>query len=203
MPDPPSVSSLTYYLFDNPWPLTVVLVVIAIVMAVSARRSGRRDLLRAAAIPAILAIIVLATGYLVTTSGERAGQIARRLVAAAEQADVPGAMGLFSDDAMMALIDPRNPGVGIKVIRDRVELVEGRYRIDSARITSLKTYSAAGDRGVAHLRVTASFSSAYGYPTPSSWVIEVRPDDDGQWKITHITFVEYNFGQRPGMHLFR
>ena len=202
MPDPPSVSPITQYLFDNPWPLVMVLGLLAVVFGLGWRSVRRRELLIFAGIAVVLAVGVFILERAVTTSGERAEVVVRDLVAAAEQGNVQAGLALFSGDATMSLVDPRNPGVGIDEIARRLRLVTGRYAIKSNAITSLKAYSEDSDRGVVHLRVRSEFESGYGFPVSSAWVIAVERQADNTWKVGRITFIEFN-GQSPTVGVFR
>lgn len=202
MPDPPNVSIITRYLFDNPWPLSVVLIVLAVAFALGWRSVRKRELLVFAAVAAALAVGVFLIERWVTTSGEEAETVVRDLVTFAEQGNVAAGAALFADDATMSLVDPRNPGVGVDEIRNRLNMVAGRYAISANAVTSLKTHSEESNRGVVHLRVRTEFEAGYGYPVLSAWVIAVERQPDDTWKITQITFVEFN-GQSPTIGVFR
>jgi len=201
MPDTPSVNPFVKHLFDNPWPLAILLAAAAVALMIAAKNTGRRRFLELAVVAGVLAAGVFIVERMVTTSGERAASVAESLVDAARQTNARAARALFAEDATMSLVSPANPGVGIDEIRRRLEMLEGRYRVSDASITGLDSYSVSSDRGVVHMHVWAELESGMGYPVRTSWVLRVERQGDGSWKIEQITFVQYN-GRSPSMNLF-
>ncbi|MCZ6543263.1 MAG: hypothetical protein O6768_06320, partial [Planctomycetota bacterium] len=145
MPQPPHVGLITRYVLENPYPLALVLLALAGGLAWTAVRSERRDRLRAGGALAILGVAVLLLGAVVVTSGEHARRITRALVEAAVAADVSAAMQLFADEATLSFGRATNPGHATDEIHWRLERLDDQWRIESNRITMLRSYSESSD----------------------------------------------------------
>ncbi|MHC4416377.1 MAG: hypothetical protein ACYS0G_13960 [Planctomycetota bacterium] len=195
MPDPPRVGLLTRYLFENPYPLGVVLLAVAGGLAWSVLRWGRRERLRAAGGLAVLGVAALVTGTLVVTSGERARAVVGALVDAAVAGDVPVAFGHFAGDATLSFGLATNPGYPADEIHLRLQRLEDRYRIASNRITRLASYSRSSREATVHLACRTTLIGGYG-PTLTQWVLEVERQPDGSWKVARVTWVSLN-GRSP------
>ena len=187
MPAPPPVGLFTRYVLENPYPLGLVLLAIAVALAASGLRQGRVDRLRWSLLPLALAAGVLLAGLLVATSAERAKVATRRLVDAVVGEDLVGVMNCFADDALLHLGATTNIGMDVDAIRDGVSRFAGRFDVESNRISMLDGYTESSTRATVHL---ALWTDAGGYgPTPSQWVIAVERQDDGAWKIADLTFI--------------
>jgi hypothetical protein len=201
MPRPPSVSFITRYLFENFWPGAIILLLAAAMgIIIWKRDASRRSLLVSATLGA-LAVLHMAVAMAVSTSGERARAVVTALVDAAVAADVPTARAQFSRDATMSFGAADNPAESIDFIQQSLEQLRGRYTIADNRITHLRSYSVDRTRALVHLRVITRLEEA-PYAIPTSWVLSIARQDDGSWKIEHITFIEYA-GQTPGRNVFR
>ena len=71
MPEPPSSNLLTHYIFENPWPLGIVLLALAAIVGWLGLREGLHKRVRAAVMLATLGIVVIAAGMLITTAAEQ------------------------------------------------------------------------------------------------------------------------------------
>lgn len=200
---PPSVNPITRYLLENPWPLGILLAVSVVFSLVAVVRSGqRRWIISAIALIAALMLVILVERLFVT-AGEHASTVTRDLVGFAERADVSRASALFSDDALMSLGSPNNPGVGIDEIRRRLDLLKNRHAVRKAKISSLRSYTESSNRAVVHLRVTVWFSAQPDWPIRSAWILRIVRAPDRAWKISGITFLEFDRGRTPSTNLFR
>ncbi len=200
---PPSVNPITRYLLENPWPLGTLLAVVIAFSLVAVVRSGQRRWAVSAMVLVAALMLVILVERLVVTAGEHASTVTRDLVGFAERADVSEASALFSDEALMSLGSPNNPGVGIDEIRRRLDLLKDRYAVRKAKISSLRTYTESSNRAVVHLRVTVWFSAQPGWPIRSAWILRIVRAPDGAWTIARITLVEFDRGRTPTNNLFR
>ena len=161
-------------------------------LAVSVRgtalQSGSRKRLRIGAALAVAGGAVLLTGWLVVTSGERARQVVLDLVAAAQVGDVPAALALFAFDAGLSLGSPSNPAYASDAIRLRVEQLDNRYRIESNEITLLEAQTETWRRATVRLGCRTVPVRGFG-PVPTQWEVRVERQDDGSWRITHLTWL--------------
>ena len=188
MPDPPSVGLLTRFIFENPYPLGLVLIAVAGGLMWTALREGRRERLTIGSIGIGLGAIVLTIGALVVTSGERARKVTIQLVDAAVEPDIVQAMSLFADEATIAFGLPTNPGFPHEYIYQEVSRLESQYRVESNSITKLKAYSVSKDSAIVHLGCRTTLQRGFA-PPPSQWVLQLKRQDDGSFKIVHLTWV--------------
>lgn len=195
MPEPPDVGWLTRHLFENPYPASLAALAIAAGLAWIGLRDARRDRLVAAVVLAAFGGAALLTGALVTTAGERARVVAQDLVAAAVDGDIPAAMRLLDDEAILAFGSPKNPGFGLDFIHDRLTRLTDRHPVESNRTTMLKAYTESPTRATVHLACWTEVEQGYGF-TASQWVLRIEPDADGILKVVHITCVSIN-GRTP------
>lgn len=200
MPEPPEISIVTVHLFETLW-LSIGLIVLGAGIGILAWNRGQIRTVAVAMVIGLLGIAAFLAERLVVTPGERAHELTRELVDAAEQGHVQRAGNLFSQSALMAVGSPNNPGVSISIIKQRLELLRGRYTITSNAVTGLESYTQSDDTGVSHLHVITAFDATYGGPVRSSWVIRVEPDGAGKWKIAHVTAVEVE-GETPDERWF-
>lgn len=199
MPEPPDVGLVTRFVFENPWPVVIVLAGGGAVMAWMALRDGRLERVRVAAGLVGVGIVIAVIGAVVTTSGEHAEDVTRRLVDAAVTTNTAVAVRLLADDASLAIGSPDNPGFDVDYIRSQLEGLARRVVIDSNRITGLRAYSESSDAAVVHF---GCWTEAGGFTSPSQWVVRVEKQSDGVWKVTRITCVSIN--QRvPDAKIFR
>lgn len=189
MPDPPSVSLFTRYVLENPWPIGVGLLIAAAWQAWSGFREGLKSRQQAAAVLGLLGVALLLIGHFVVTSGEHAKALTRSLVDAAVKNDSYAALSMISDEAVLTIGSPSNPGYGIDVIRNLFERVAPRYPIESNTITMLRGYTEGTTSATVHL---ACLSTVNGFPSVSSWVLQVRRQADGSWKVMRLTCVSVN-----------
>lgn len=199
MPRPPDVGPFTRWVLENPWPAGVLLAALAGLIAwrAPAGAARRRHLLVAGAL-AIAGAAVLVAGRLVVTAGEHARALTRSLLDAVVAGDVAAASAHFAGDATLSFGTPDNPGLARAEIEARLKWIEGRYRVASNQITALAAYTESSDRATVHLACSTTTEEAFG-PIPSQWVLEVRRQPDGSWRITRVTWISLA-GQRvtPG-----
>jgi hypothetical protein len=185
MPDPPSVSLLTRYVLENPWPLGLGWLAVAVGVAWVGLRAQRPRQMWVAAAVAVAAALVFAAASLVTTAGEHARGVVIGVVDAVVEADVAGAGAYLTDDAVLTYGSPGNPGLPRSVIEQRIGQLQG---IASNTITRLAAHSESADRAVVELACRTTPQIGLG-PIPTSWWIEVERQPDGTWKIDRITWV--------------
>ena len=198
------------YLFENPWPLGLLLLFCGIVIGGLAFRDGNTNRLPVAGLFMLLGGAVIATGLLVTTAGEHAMHVARDLVLAVEGNDLTGAERLLADSMTYGATDLTNLPMGGKAdIMAALADFTARVSLESNRITNMDIATIDGDEGRVHLSLwteatsSGSAASAGGMPMVgrSSWILVVRRDPGGVWRIHRIIWVELN-GRTPPMNRF-
>ena len=188
MPDPPSVGLVTRFLLENPYPVGLVVLAVAGGLLWTGLREGRRERMLVGLIGITVAAAVLTIGAVVVTSGERARKVTIELVEAAVAADVVDVMSHFGDEATFAFASPTNPGFPLDYIRQQAVRLESQVSIESNRITQLNAYSVSKDTAIVHLGCSTTVEQGYG-PTPTQWVLQLQRNDQGDYKIVHVTWV--------------
>jgi len=201
MPPAPDVNLWTRYVLENPWPLSVALILAAAWLTWSGLREGLGRRLRAGMALAIVGFAILITGLLVVTSGEHSRVVTEALVEAAVKHDSIAANALFADDAEMSLGSPSNPAYGRTVIDELLYKLPSIPPIESNSITMLRAYSESSSMAMVHLACWTTLASGLG-PTPSQWVLRVERQADGSWRISHLTCVSVA-SQPPQMESLR
>jgi len=152
-------------------------------------REGLSRRTRAAGILAALGALALAIGASVTTAGEHGQRVVKALVQAVVDEDVAGGLAMFADDALMNAGSPQNPGFDVQVIRSRFARLADNYTIHSNTITEMSGYSVSSDVAEVHLGCRTTVE---GFPTISRWVVLVKRDAQGEWKVSRLTCVSIN-----------
>jgi hypothetical protein len=198
MPDPPDVNLFTHYIFENPYPLTIGLAALGIVLGWLGLRDGRTDRLQWAVVPLLLAAATFITGLIVTTAGEQARAVTRKLIDAGVENDLVTAVDLLSDDVTFHFAKPENPGYDKDFIIEGLDWLTKRFTIEKNSITMLKAYTESSTKATVHAACFTELAEGYGYPSPSQWVLEVERQDDGEWKVTDLTCVSIAGNPPPG-----
>ncbi len=183
---PQSAAMLTRWLFENPWPLAIALGVAAALLVMRWLSDRRRPILLGGCAAAALAVGALLAGSMVTTPGEHAEAVVRRLVEHAERAETDAAVALFAEGAVLNYGRRENPGTAIEDIRRALSALEGRHRIESNRIRRLEAVTLDGKTGEVELSCSTTTSSSSG-AVPTDWIVRVRLVD-GAWRIDRLTF---------------
>lgn len=193
---------MTRWLFENPWPLAIVLAAIGAIALWRGLTDESRPLRRLGAGALALAVATWSAGRLVTTPGEHAERVTLALVAAAEAGDTDAAMALFAPNAVLNYGRRENQGVAIAEIRDAFATLEDRHRIASNRIRRLEVRTLDAQTGEVELSCSTS-TETYEGAIPTDWVLRVRRFGDGEdWRIDRLTF-ETLFARSPTPGVWR
>ena len=195
MPDDVRDSLFSQWILENPWPFSIVTLLIAATIGwIAIQRDDRRPLL-VAGILAGLALLALGVGLVVETPAEAAASATRRFVADAESGRV---------DLLVARLDPEatlhpgrleNPGFPVEDLRSMLDALGGVHRIERNSITLLDAVGTGGGAAMVELACLTRTSSSLGY-VPSRWIFEWERRD-GDWMIRSITAASIA-GRVPG-----
>ncbi|MFO0875209.1 MAG: nuclear transport factor 2 family protein [Phycisphaerales bacterium] len=200
MPPAPSHNALAHYVLENPWPGALLLAFVGALLTWRALTDGRVRMLVAGSAVMVAALVLVLVAWLVTTAGERAATVVRELVRAAERQDVAAGMALMAPDATLSFERPENPGFGIEAIERGLESVATVHVIERNRVTRLRGYTVDGDTGIVQMACWTTTSASAG-AVPSQWIMRVRRQADGSWKVARITCVSVS-GRTPDARLF-
>ena len=198
MPKAPQSSVLTTYVLENPWPLSLILLLFAAVIGWIGFREGMPRKITTAGILAALGAILLIIGSMVQTSGERAKSLVRQFVDAVVQGDIVAASGMISSQAILSAGSPSNPGLDADAITEGLSNFASRYTIESNDITMLRGFTEDSETATVHL----GCYTVVDYPAVSKWVLRIRREDNGSWKIARITCISIN-DQTPSLDWMR
>lgn len=198
MPDPPPVGPVTRYVLENPYPLGAVLLVAALIVGWTALQGGDRRRLLVGGALLVAGALVLLVGRIVVTAGEHGEATTRAFVDAVVAEDLTGADGLLAPGATMSFGSPQNPGWDRDYLRGRISDTAARFDIETNRITMLRGYEREDGSAEVHLACWTEVDGGWG-PTPTSWVLRVREQPDGDWLIERIAWISANGQPVTGM----
>lgn len=198
LPDPPV---LEMYLFENPYPLAIGLLVIGFAAHTLLRRgsAGRGEPGPGSYAPLSIAVLgalgVYLASVLVTTHGERVKQRSLELVDAVATADTASVRGLLAEDAILS------PGEGLGRIpsaTDRAQIIDAVERsigpVVRVREHTVRSVTASIDgpdyaRTQLMVRVTVE-SALFTAPNGSWWRLHWRLENPGDpepdWRVIQI-----------------
>jgi ketosteroid isomerase-like protein len=177
------------------------LLVVAAWMWSTGRRDGSKPRMRVAAGFGAAAVIVPLTGWFVVTSGEHARIVARDLVQAVVSKDNTTASALLASDCVLTVAAPNNPGLDRPAIIKSFDAFAQQYSIESNSIAMLRVYSESSDCATVHMSCSTTVDS-FPYPNFSRWVLRVRRQADGSWRIVRLMCVSIN-NQTPSLDRLR
>ena len=192
VPDPPPLPTpglLERFVFVNPLPLAVGLILAWLVIGLLARaRQSVKHQRIAASIAMVvfcLGIAVYVAGRLITTPRERMMQTTRALVAAVAKADVQTVRSSLTPDCMLSYFDAPM-GIPVQAILSRVQeqfTASGAFALEDYNIRAI---SAIEDRdGFGRVQVKVWAKAKSGFPVNSWWSIDYTREGD-EWKASAI-----------------
>jgi len=188
--DPPLFSSM---LFEQPLPLIVVCLVIAMGLTVAAMRRRKPALLAAGGVMFGLAALVSVLGVAVQTDRETLIDETRALITSATPLDAAALKQVIDPSATVRGPDGR-VYVGAGDILPELEKIDGRFGDLDHRITDLAAQAFANGEGVTQFDLRTRWNDR---PLLTRWRVGWRKDAAGDFKITRIDWLEHPLGVRP------
>ncbi|MEM7229175.1 MAG: hypothetical protein AAF432_10210 [Planctomycetota bacterium] len=186
---------LTRTIFEQPWPAAIALLIVAGAIAYTALREGLTKRLFMSAIPAGIALVILAVGTVVVTPGEHARRTVRAFVEAVESNDVRAAKRFVAPFAVVNSRDANAPGIELIDLLNRVNRF-GRYTVEENRITKLSTATVSPRRGEVQIAVRTTVDVGVA---GTSWQFRVEEQTDGSWRIVRLTWLTLHGSPAPSV----
>lgn len=195
-------SPLEYLLFEQPWPLAVALVGVAVMLRVLGRRRRVAWFNYVAVVVLAGAVALVLVARHVETVGERIIQRTYDLVAATSPLDFDTLNDILMPDATLT-----GPDGSIWLMREQIEnelsWADGAYGIGEQRIVLVgaETDASDPDHSVSRFELR-TVPEEVGTPIRSVWTIYWVRDDGGQWRVEIIRWLEFQ-GRLPTDSLLR
>lgn len=195
MNDTPQESLPVRYLMENPWPLGLFLILLALVLAVVWNNRGGGKIALAAGVALALGVLVFLLASIVTTPGEHARALVRGMVAHAVAGDADPIIEVLAPDATLHLQSLKHPGRGLEDLEDSIRSLEDSNRITHNTITKLRAWTTSSESALVFLGCRTTTESSWG-PVPSTWVFQIERSARGNWRVKRIAFVSLA-GRQP------
>ena len=193
-PTPPE-STFVRYFFENPWPLGLFLLGIAVVGVVLWHQRGGR-------LPGLIAVVgllgsigVFTLEALWETSGEVSRALVKQLVHDAEDADIEAVLGAFMPGARLHVGSFKTPPRFIDDMHNDFQTLRSRNRIEVNSITRLRAISTTSNTAQVTLSCVTRTSNSM-YQVPTTWVFSCRRAEDGSMRVWRVLF-ESVMGKTP------
>lgn len=191
--------ALSYYILENPWPLTIGLAICGVVAMLILQRRGQPRQARIACILALtLAAIVAGLGVAITTPREVLRARTRELVALTAQARVTELRELLTEKARVGAFGSYFPGVrGREEVLASVNKYLGQdYRLASHEIGPVQAVVDGPNMARTQVRVWVKLNKdqeMYGGSIGAWFRIDWMRDGDGPWHATSISIMQIDF----------
>ena len=193
-PDPPLTEQ---WLFVNPWPGIIVLIVVAALLRLIAQRAGKTQLNWGVPAALLLAGGLYALTALVDTQREQVDNAMRTLLQATIEKDLAALSTLISDDATISDADG-NPWGRVGPLRDELDTALTNFTIESHRVNDLRVQP-TGERGAQVLLDLRTTFAASGFPNATRWVFTWERVGDGKaWRVTDARWLKWQGRKPPG-----
>ena len=195
IPPPPLWQLL---LFEQPWPLVIVLLVSAVLLRHAARQRNQPRMGHVGFGLAVAAGAVFALAWLVTTDREMLERQTREVVAATESpTDLATLDRLLSPDAV--LTGPGNEiWMEMSAIRRQLEQLGERFPIEQQVIRDIGAQVIDARRGRSAFDLRTYSPHQPGVPYRSVWTLHWHRQDNGDWQIVQVQWEQ--FMNRPPGH---
>ena len=177
---------ITRYVLENPWPLVIILLLIAGAGTYLAIQRDDQKLLRLPLSFVIGAIAVFLAARFFTTPGEHAAAATRQFVQHAEEGRSSDMINMLAPNATLHVGRAGSSGLPLDDLERELQTLDGQHRIKSNQITQLDTADQGDYTVLVTLSCFTSTESSYG-SVPSSWLLEWTRTANGVWQIRRLT----------------
>lgn len=197
-PPLPAPPRLPHYLFENPWPAAIFLLVVAVLLLFigNSRGRAREGALLAGLLAAIAGACIVAS-LLVTTERERLRAEMARLIAATATADTDALDPLLASDVALSVLGRQFPEnkEGILGLVRRYMGSEVRVREHSLTDVTAHVDRHGGGQTLGRVRVSADVAGMNDVGNRSWWRVTWRKGPDGGWSAVHIEGLQIDMVQ--------
>lgn len=193
LPDPPAVA---YYVFENPWPLTIGLSVCGLVAMLVLRHRGQwREGRTVFACAAALAALVVGLGYGVTTQRETLRARTRELVDLTAAVKTTDLREFLTEQARVGVFSTHVGGVrGREEVLKAVQTHLGdTFSLESHEIGPVQAVVDGPNVARTQVRVWAKpqkDKQLYDVATGAWFRMDWKRDDQGPWKVVAVTIMQ-------------
>lgn len=189
LPDPPLLERL---FLEEPWPLTVGLILLAAVLGVLAYQRLQKKLTIAALVAALLAVAIGLTAKFVETDREQVRDATEQLVAATAPMNLTRIRGMLDPDVVLIIGDDEDAPIRIERLLAQLEAADQRYPIDTNLIKLLEAQSLdAASPGVPRARTLIDvLSIARNGRALTRWQIDWEKQPGGVWRVKRIQWLQ-------------
>ena len=187
MNSPPEESFIGRYLLENPWPVGLVSLVVAIILGMIWYHQGGQRLAIATGVALIVSGAVFLLEALVVTPAEHGTELIRSVVRHAEAGDPDAILRVIDSNASLHIGSLQQPGRPFESLEDSIRSLERSNRITDNWITRLRGWTVSSDQAIVALGCLTTTETSYG-SAPTTWVFDVRRTPDGNWAIRRIVF---------------
>ncbi len=195
---PPMWQSL---LLEEPLPLVIALLAMAVVLRVMAsrKRDGRLNYAALGALALAAGVFVLA--HLVVTDREAIIARTEALVAATAPLDAATLGDVLARGAIVT--GPHGqPFLDAGQINAELERTLQRFPIESHAVRGLAAQSTSGTRGQSIVGLSTQARTDYGLPVRTEWGLFWQKESDGAWRVIEIRWLAFQ-GREPTPFMWR
>lgn len=183
-PPLPSPPRLAHWLFENPWPPSITLIALAVIVFVllNARGQAKQGMGIGAGLLAIAAACI-GTAFLVTTDRERVAARTVELIGATATADLAALRPLLASDVGLNVLGRPFPEEKEGILGMVGLYMGGSYRVEQHTVSNITAHvdRLGSARTLARVRVEVD-----GFTNRSWWRITWRKNAQGEWEARHI-----------------
>ncbi len=160
------------YFTENPWPLTIMFLIVAAFLAWNAMRSGAKRVWQAAGLMAVLAVIPQVTHRMIETDKEQVAGSIHALADAFVDGDATRALSYFDAGG----------DISTELVQEAMDKVD----VQTLRIKGVRI-EVTGNEATSKFRANGTVSSKNGGPQtgPTSWLVKWKKEKKtgSRWKI--------------------
>ena len=190
-------------LLEDPWPLGLMLIVIACVLLFLSSQRGDKKLLRLAGLAALLAIALFVISSMIETTREHIISQTEKLIAHTAPLDVAAFKALVSPRVIVTVGDDSSaPTLTGEEVFTRLEKSVQSYPIKEQSIIEIDAELRPGDFAICQFDVR---SDGHGGRVMTRWLLTWQQQPTGDWLVTQVQWLDCPgiIGLKPGVQWLR